>query len=59
MTDELPASMIFCGRTLSAQEPDLMRQTASELISLGVTEIVRTSCELLERKRPNGRFVNH
>ena len=36
-----------------------MRQTAAEFSALGVTEISRTVCELLEWKRPNGRLKNH
>ena len=36
-----------------------MRQIASEFAVLGVTEISRTICELLEWKRPNGRLKNH
>src|SRR5438128_12450496 len=36
-----------------------MRQTAAEFSALGVTEISRTVCELLEWKRPNGKLKNH
>ena len=36
-----------------------MRQTAREFSVLGVTEIARTVCELLEWTRPNGRLKNH
>ena len=49
----------FCGRTFSATELELMRQTAAEFSALGVTEIARTVCELLEWKRPNGKLKNH
>ena len=36
-----------------------MRQIAAECSALGVTEIARTICELVEWKRPNGRLKNH
>jgi hypothetical protein len=49
-------SRTFCGRTFSAQELELMRQTAAEFSALGVTEIARTICELLGWKRPNGKL---
>jgi hypothetical protein len=43
----MPKSLIFCGRTFTAGELELMRQTAMEFSALGVTEISRTVCELL------------
>jgi hypothetical protein len=49
----------FCGRAFTAQEVDLMRVVAHDYAGLGVTEIARTVCELLEWKRPNGRLKNH
>ncbi len=52
-------SLTFCGRTFSVEELELMRQIASQFAALGVTEISRTVCELLEWKRPNGRLKNH
>jgi hypothetical protein len=45
-------SLTFCGRTLRPGELELMCQTAREFSALGVTEIARTVCELLEGKRP-------
>jgi len=36
-----------------------MRQIAGEFSALGVTEIARTICELLEWTRPNGGLKNH
>ncbi len=56
---ELPSSLTFSGRRFSRPELELMRQTASGFASLGVTEIARTICELLEWKRPNGGLKNH
>jgi Domain of unknown function (DUF4338) len=52
-------SLSFCGRTFGAGELELMRQIAREFSSVGVTEIARTVCELLEWTRPNGGLKNH
>ncbi|MEK7403767.1 MAG: DUF4338 domain-containing protein [Acidobacteriota bacterium] len=49
----------FCGRTFTAQEVELMRTVAHDYARLGVTEIARTVCELLEWKRPHGGLKNH
>src|SRR5262249_26306944 len=49
----------FCGRTFSEQEVELMRVVAHDYAGLGVTEIARTVCELLEWKRANGGLKNH
>jgi len=49
----------FCGRTFTEQEVELMRVVAHDYAGLGVTEITRTVCELLEWKRPNGGLKNH
>ena len=55
----MPESLTFCGRTFGADELELMRQTVQEFSALGVTEIARTVCELLEWTRPNGGLKNH
>jgi hypothetical protein len=55
----MPESLAFCGRTFRADELELMRQTTVEFSALGVTEIARTVCELLEWTRPNGGLKNH
>jgi hypothetical protein len=52
MNTQLPVT--FCGRTFTAQEVELMRVVAHDYAGLGVTEIARTVCELLEWTRPNG-----
>jgi hypothetical protein len=44
----MPESLTFCGRTFHAGELELMRQITLEFSTLGVTEIARTVCELLE-----------
>jgi hypothetical protein len=49
----------FCGRTFTEQEVELMRTVAHDCARLGVTEIARTVCELLEWKRPHGGLKNH
>lgn len=55
----MPSSVTFCGRTFGPDELALMRQIAADFSPLGVTEIARTVCELLEWKRPTGRLKNH
>ena len=55
----MPESLLFCGRTFRSDELELMRQTARDFSALGVTEIARTVCELLEWTRPNGGLKNH
>src|SRR5215469_11042965 len=54
----MPESLTFCGRTFVAAELEVMRQTAQEFSALGVTEIARTVCELLEWTRPSGGLKN-
>ena len=51
-------SLTFCGRKFASDELELMRQMAAEFSALGVTEIARTVCELLEWKRPSGGLKN-
>ena len=55
----MPESLTFFGRTFGSAELELMRQTAREFSALGVTEIARTVCELLDWKRPHGGLKNH
>ena len=55
----MPESLTFCGRTFGSRELDLMRRLAREFSGLGVTEIARTVCELLEWTRPSGGLKNH
>jgi hypothetical protein len=49
----------FCGRRFSAAEIELVRKLVADFSALGLTEMARTICELLEWKRPNGRLKNH
>jgi hypothetical protein len=53
------SEVTFCGRKFTAQEVELMRVVAHDYAGLGVTEIARTICELLEWKRPSGGLKNH
>jgi hypothetical protein len=55
----MPESLTFCGRTFRHDELELMRRIAAEFSTLGVTEISRTVCELLEWKRFGGSLKNH
>jgi hypothetical protein len=55
----VPDAVTWCGRTFRADELAVMRQVASDCAALGVTEIARTLCELVEWKRPSGRLKNH
>lgn len=53
----LPARR-FGGRAFSAADLELIRQISFDFAGLGITEIARTACELLEWKRPNGGLKN-
>jgi hypothetical protein len=53
------SEVTFSGRAFTAREIDLMREIARDYGGLGVTEIARTVCELLDWKRPSGGLKNH
>jgi len=55
----MPELLTFCGRSFGRYELELMRQIAAGFSALGMTEIARTVCELLDWKRPNGGLKNH
>lgn len=55
----MPEFLTFCGRSFGRHELELMRRIAAEFSALGVTEIARTVCELLEWKRASGGLKNH
>jgi Domain of unknown function (DUF4338) len=44
----------FCGRQLTCSEWDLIREVTRDFPCLGLTELARTICELLQWTRPNG-----
>jgi hypothetical protein len=50
--------LTFAGREFSSAEMELIRQVTSDFAGLGITEIARTACELLEWKRPSGGLKN-
>ena len=47
-------SLSFCGRALSSEDLDLIRQVVHDCSRLSLTELSRTLCELLDWRRPNG-----
>jgi hypothetical protein len=47
-------SLSFCGRALSSEDLDLIRQVTHDCSRLSLTELSRTVCELLDWRRPNG-----
>jgi hypothetical protein len=53
------SDVTFSGRTFTMPEIDLMRKITRDYAGLGVTEIARTVCELLDWKRPSGGLKNH
>jgi hypothetical protein len=50
--------LTFAGREFSSADIELIRQITSDFARLGITEIARTACELLEWKRPSGGLKN-
>ena len=50
--------LTFAGREFSSADLELIRQITSDFSALGITEIARTACQLLEWKRPNGGLKN-
>ena len=58
MSEPALPPLSFAGREFSSADLELIRQITSDFASLGVTEIARTACELLEWKRPNGGLKN-
>jgi hypothetical protein len=48
--------MHFCGRLFSKQQLECMREIARDYAGLGITEMARTVCELLDWKRASGRL---
>ena len=52
----LPANLSFGGRIFSRQELELICEITQDYAGLALTEMARTTCELLDWKRPNGRL---
>ena len=59
MAMNVALEVTFCGRRFTAQEVELMLVVAHDYAGLGVTEIARTICELLQWTRPSGGLKNH
>ncbi len=57
--EDRPRQFSFAGRAFSEDELELMQQITADFRGLGVTEIARTVCELIDWKRPSGRLKNH
>lgn len=47
-------SLCFCGRALSSEDLELIRQVTHDCSRLSLTELSRTLCELLDWRRPKG-----
>ena len=58
MSEPALPPLSFAGREFSAADLELIRQITSDFAGLGITEIARTACELLEWKRPSGGLKN-
>ncbi len=50
--------LTFAGREFSSADWELICRITSDFAGLGITEIARTACELLEWKRPSGGLKN-
>ena len=53
-----PLTLSLAGREFSSADLELIRRITTDFASLGITEIARTACELLEWKRPSGGLKN-
>ena len=58
MSEPALPPLSFAGREFSSADLELIRQITSDFAGLGITEIARTACELLEWKRPSGGLKN-
>jgi len=47
-------SLAFCGRAVSREDLELIREVNRDCSRLSLTELSRTLCELLDWRRPNG-----
>jgi len=55
----MPANISFCGRLLSTEEIELVRDLIHDFPALSLTELSRTICELLDWRRPTGALKDH
>ena len=51
-------TVLFCGRVLTVNELNLVRQIIADFPRLSQAELANTICELLEWRRPNGKLKN-
>ncbi len=58
MSEPALSPLSFAGREFSSADLELVRQITCDFAGLGITEIARTACELLEWKRPSGGLKN-
>ena len=58
MNPPTPPPLTFAGREFSSADLELICRVTSDFAGLGITEIARTACELLEWKRPSGGLKN-
>jgi hypothetical protein len=58
MSEPALPPLSFASREFSSADLELIRQITSDFAGLGITEIARTACELLEWKRPSGGLKN-
>lgn len=58
MSEPALPRLSFGGREFSSADLELIRQITADFAGLGITEIARTACELLEWKRPSGGLKN-
>jgi hypothetical protein len=50
--------LTFAGPEFSSADLELVREITCDFAALGISEIARTACELLEWKRPSGGLRN-
>jgi hypothetical protein len=52
----LEEAVSFCGRVVSTNELNLVRQIVADFPRLSQAELAHTICELLDWRRPNGKL---
>src|SRR3990172_1719489 len=55
----MPTVLSFCGRSLSPEEINLVRDIVRDFPALSLTELSKTVCELLDWRRPTGALKDH
>src|SRR5260370_37090201 len=54
MAVTIGGGLSFCGKEVTTEELDLIKQITRDFSKLSLTELAYTVCELLEWRRPNG-----